>query len=223
MKKKNILPVVVLSVICIVVAALLAVVNSVTEPIITEREEAKANAALLVVLPGAKNFEELELSDAYPAEVKKAHKADLGFVFEVVTKGKDFITVMCGVDNDGKIVKLDVIKEAETPGYKELALPFVTGDNGAYNGVDAENLEVELFTGATMTSNGIYKAVKAALDAYTVAKGGAVAEEPTNPLARPESEILTLAAELVDGATGFTKAELDGEYKKLYSYQFRAI
>ena len=217
MKKKNILPVVVLSVICIVVAALLAVVNSVTEPIITDREEAKANAALLVVLPGAKNFEELELSDAYPAEVKKAHKADLGFVFEVVTKGKDFMTVMCGVDNEGKIVKLDVIKEAETPGYKELALPFVTGDGGAYNGVDAEGLKPELYTGATMTSNGIYKAVKAVLDAYTVAKGGEITEEEEPSLARPESEVLNLAAELVDGATGFTKAELDGEYNNLIS------
>lgn len=217
MNKKNILPVAVLVIICIVVAVLLAVVNSLTAPVISDREEAQANAALLVVLPGAKDFEELELTEAYPDEIKSVHKADIGYVFKTVTQGKEALTVMCGVDNEGKLVKLDVIKESETPGYKELVLPFVTGDGGAYNGKDAENLEVELFSGATLTSNGIYKAVKASLDAYVVAKGGELAPEPENPLAKSESEILTLAAALVPDAKGFTKAELDGKYNNLIS------
>ena len=72
--KQNILPVVVLGAICLVVAALLGGVNMITSPIIEEANNQKANAALLVVLPGGKNFEEIDLTEEYPDEVNRAYK-----------------------------------------------------------------------------------------------------------------------------------------------------
>ncbi len=205
-KKQNILPVAVLGVICIVVAALLGVINMITAPIIEDAKNQAANAALLVVLPDAKDFEEIEVTEDFPSEVKKAHKADRGYVFEVDVKGKEAMTVMCGVDNDGKIVKVTVLSEQETPGYKEKVFPNVTGDNGSYNGKDSANLEAEIFSGATLTSNGVYNAVKASLDAFTVIGGGEIADETPaeETLPKTDGEIIALAEELVGEGAEFT-------------------
>ena len=215
--KKAIMPIVVLVAICVIVAAILGAVNMLTAPKISEREEAKANAALLVVLPGAKNFEILDTEgNGYPKEVNKAYKADKGYVFEVSVKGKEAMTVMCGVDNDGKFVALDVVTESETPDYKNKVFPLVTGENGKYKDKTADTLEPEIVSGATLTSNGIYNAVKVSLDAYTVACGGELLPSGPDPeLQRPESELLTLMSSLVTDSTGFTKVELEGERENL--------
>ena len=198
------MPVVVLGIICIVVAALLGGVNMITSPIIEDAKNQAANAALLVVLPDAKDFEEIEVTPDFPKEVKKAHKADLGYVFEVNVKGKEAMTVMCGVDNDGKIVKVTVLSEQETPGYKEKVIPLVTGDEGLYNGKDSASLEAELVSGATLTSRGIYSAVKASLDAFTVLSGGELEEPAEETLPKTDDELLSLAAELVGEGASFT-------------------
>ena len=215
--KKTLIPIVVLVSICVIVAALLGAVNMLTAPEIREREEEKSNAALLVVLPDAKSFEKIELTDKYPAEITKAYKADVGYVFETYVKGKDFMTVMCGIDNDGKVVGVDVITDSETPDYKNKVFPVVTGTEGKYTGKNSGNISPELVSGATLTSNGIYSAVKASLDGYTVYNGGTVEKEETveNPFAREDSEILSLAAELVPDAKDIEKVELDGEYENL--------
>lgn len=214
--KKALMPIVVLVSICIVVAALLGAVNMLTAPEIAEREAEKANAALLVVLPGAKNFEKIESLEGYPKEIKTAYKADKGFVFEVSTKGKEAMTVMCGVDTDGALVGIDIIVESETPDYKNKVFPLMLGEGGKYNGKTSETLEPEIVSGATLTSNGIYSAVKASLDAYVVANGGEIegGEEP-NPFIRPDSEVITLAGALVSGSEGFTKVELETESETL--------
>ena len=215
--KKAIMPIVVLVAICVIVAALLGAVNMLTAPRIAEKEAEKANAALLVVLPGAKNFEKLDTEGkGYPKEVKSAYKADKGYVFELSVKGKEAMTVMCGVDTEGKFVAIDVISDGETPDYKNKVFPLMTGENGKYKDKTADTLEPEIVSGATLTSNGIFNAVKASLDAYTVANGGEL--EPTGPdpaLQRAEGELLTLMASLVADSKGFTKVELEGDRESL--------
>ena len=130
--KQNIMPVAVLGAICIAVAALLAGINMLTSPIIEDAKNAAANAALLEVLPGAKDFKEIELTSEYPAEIKKAHSANIGYVFQIDVKGKDAMTVMVGVDKEGKITQIKILSEQETPGYKDMVFPNVTGDNGKF-------------------------------------------------------------------------------------------
>ena len=217
--KKTLMPIVVLVSICVIVAALLGAVNLITAPEIEERAAEELREALDVVLPGANNFEEIELNENYPKEIKTAYKADKGFVFETYVKGKDFMTVICGIDNEGKIVKVDVLSESETPGYKEKAFSALIGDEGAYNGKDSASLTPELVSGATLTGNGLYSAVKASLDGYTVYNGGTVdgdgAEE--NPYVRADAELLSRAAALVPDSEGFDKLELEGENEYLVS------
>ena len=217
-RKENLRPLIVLVAICVVATVLVASVNLIAAPILAEREQEKIREALSVVLPGGENFEKIELNEKYPKEIASAYKADIGYVFETNTKGKEFMKLLCGVDNDGKIVKLDVISESETPKYKNEVFPLVFGDEGRYNGKGSAGLDKVLVTGATLTSDGIYKAVKAALDAFTVANGGEISEaEPEDTNRREDGEVLELAMSLVPGAVGFTKQELHGEYNHLVS------
>ena len=78
MKKHNIMPTIVLGAICLVVALLLSLVNSVTAPIIEATQNAAANEALVVVLPDGKNFEEIAITEKYPASITKGYKAEGG-------------------------------------------------------------------------------------------------------------------------------------------------
>ena len=73
--KKKFMPSIALTSICLVVALLLAAVNTITGPIIKAAADNKANETLLVVLPDGESFEEVDLSTvALPAVVTKAYK-----------------------------------------------------------------------------------------------------------------------------------------------------
>ena len=171
MKKENIMPTVVLSVICVAVALLLAVVNMVTKPIIDKAANDKANATLTVVLPEGESFEEIDLSTVeLPASVTKAYKETngKGYVFEMSVSGyKSGLVIMCGVDAEGKITGSKYTASSETFG-KENDL-----DN-AYNGQALDSFAPNIISGATKTSNGYADAVKAALQAHVIMGGGSV-------------------------------------------------
>ena len=212
MTKKNLMPIIVLVAICILTAVLMGAVNMLTAPKIEANAEAAANKALEVVLPGASDFEKIELTKEYPAEVNLGYKADIGYVFRANVNGNaSNLVVMCGVDNAGKITGVEVISDEETPSYKAKIFPIVTGSNGKYNGKDINNVAPEIASGATNSSQGIYKAVKAALNAYSVATGGEIIEKPdeepgttvdiTTPVTkRTDEEIYNLAKGFYDGA-----------------------
>lgn len=171
MKKENIMPTVVLSLICVTVSLLLAVINMVTKPIIEKAANDKANATLTVVLPEGQSFEEIDLSTvSLPASVTKAYKETngKGYVFEMTVSGyKSGLVIMCGVDADGKITGTKYTASSETFG-KENDL------DGAYNGQAMDSFAPNIISGATKTSNGYADAVKAALQAHVIMGGGSV-------------------------------------------------
>ena len=175
MKSNNIKPVVVLSSICLVVALILALINSVTGPIIQEAQNQAANAALLEVLPNGANFEELSLDESYPSAITKGYKADGGFVFQTSVAGKSSgLIIMIGIDTEGKVVGTQVIADQETDSYDINVFPLVQGTDGAYKGMSLDSFEPVLVSGATLTSKAYSEAVKAALQAFTIANGGEV-------------------------------------------------
>ncbi len=192
MKKENIMPVVVLTVICLVSALLMGVVNMFAAPEIERAQNEAANAALTVVLPDGKNFEEISLKEGFPSEVTKAYKADGGYVFEATVSGnKPGMVVMCGINSDGKIVGVDVVKHEETPSYWEKVSPIVLGTDSIYSGKTSSDVKAELVSGATKSSTAVYKAVKASLDAYTVLIGGEIEEEPDDEPEETPPDIVT--------------------------------
>jgi len=175
MKIKKIMPVIVLSSICLVVTLLLAVVNMFTAPIIEQAMNDKANAALLDVLPDGKNFEEMVLDENYPKAVTAGYRADGGYVFRMDVTGKSAgLVIMCGIDSEGRIVNTKIIADNETDSYDANVFPYVEGADGVYNGMSLEGFEPYLVSGATLTSKAYSEAIKAALQSYAIAGGGSV-------------------------------------------------
>ena len=175
MKNNVFKPAIVLCSICIVVAILLSGVNMITAPIIAAQQNAAANEALLAVLPDGKNFEEIEITSEYPEIVAAGYKADGGFVFKMNVTGKSTgLVIMCGIDSDGKVVGTKVIANEETPSYAEKVFPDVEGADGKYKGMTLDGFDPYLVSGATLTSKAYSEAIKAALQAATIAGGGSV-------------------------------------------------
>ncbi len=226
-KKQNIMPVAVLVIICLAVALLMACVNLITAPEIERRRQEAIDAAFKVVLPDGSNFEEITLPENYPDIIDKAYKADGGYVFEITVKGKESMTLMTGVNSEGKLIGIEIISEAETPGFKEKVFPNVIGTSGIYSGKDSATLAPEFVTGATYTSEAVYNAVKASLDAFAISSGGQAGapsdpsdpEEPAEVLPKTDEEIKALAATLLgtaaDQLVDVTPTERD-KVKRIY-------
>lgn len=175
MKKNNLMPSVVLGVICLIAAFLLSFINTITGPIIEAAQNEAANAALLEVLPEGKNFEEITIDETYPSVINMGYRADGGFVFRASVTGKSSgLVIMCGIDSAGKIVATKVIAEQETDSYDAKVFPFVEGADGKYTGMDITSYEPYLVSGATLTSRAYSEAVKAALQSFVIASGGSV-------------------------------------------------
>lgn len=175
MKQSKVYPSLVLGCICLTVALLLSVINMFTAPVIAERENALANAALSEVLPGGTGFDNITANHDLPESVIEAYSADIGFVFRVSGAGRNgAIVVMVGVDAEGKITGTKIISESESKGYKESVYNRVEGVDGEYTGQTLETFAPVLQSGSTMTSNGFAEAIKTALQAYVIVNGGEV-------------------------------------------------
>ena len=160
MKKDNLKSVIVLSAICLIVTAILAVCNFVTAPIIKKQEEAANSAAYGDILPGATNL--VEVSGTFPATVTKMMKDEggAGYVFEAVATGytKTPINILVSVDANGKIIKFDITSDPY-PESKGNAADF----EALYTGKDLP--PADTIAGCTVSSN----AFKAVLnDIFTV-------------------------------------------------------
>ena len=154
-----------------VVAAALAGVNSITAPAIAELNAQKTQEAIELVLPGGGE----EKAD-FPATalVSKVYAGDAGYAVEVTPGGFDnTITMMVGVDTEGKVLGISIIKHTETAGLGAVAAAGTpAGENfrGQFVGasgsvsVTKDGGTMDAITGATITSRAICAGVNAALE-----------------------------------------------------------
>jgi electron transport complex protein RnfG len=179
--KNKIMPTLVLTAICLVVAFALALINEVTAPIIADAQDRATKAALTEVLPEGKNFEEITIDAKYPTAITKGYSADGGYVFQATVTGKSSgLVIMIGINADGKIVNSKVIADQETDDYDVKVFPVVSGVDGSYKGMDLEGFEPVLISGATLTSKAYSKAIQAALQAFVIADNDSVNRNITN-------------------------------------------
>ena len=170
LKSDFILPIGVLTCICFVVALLLGIVNSFTAPVIKEAAEKRAQEARLEVMPDADGFTEISCENL-PGTIKEVYKADngAGYVFMITCKGYGGdMELICGVDMDGRITMCKTLSHSETAGMgaKTADDPY----RNQYAGKD-ESLEgVSAITGATISSNSYYNAIKDVFTAYNAVK-----------------------------------------------------
>ena len=162
-----------LLVISMVVALALAGVNSVTAPAIEKLNAEKTQAAIEAVLPGGFDTEVTDFADA-TGIVSKVYQGEAGYAVEVGPGGFDnTITMMVGIDNEGKVLGISVVSHTETAGLGAVAAAK-TSAGEAFRGefvgatgsvaVTKDGGEVEAITGATITSRAICVGVNAALD-----------------------------------------------------------
>ena len=199
--KKSVKNILVLVCICAVVSVLLALTNSITDPIIKANEQKNANAALLEVLPDGGSFEIIDISSyTLPATVSEVYRAEKGgYVVKLNTTGYNSgMVLMCGVTADGTVSGAKLIASAETPSIGGVAAEgfavLVTGKN--LSDIDG----VEVVAGATKTTAAYRAAVKDALNTAVILGGGSVD-------LRTEEEILAdnLSAVLPQAGGNFNK------------------
>ena len=156
-----------------VVAAALAGVNAITAPVIEELNAAKTQEAISMVLPGGFDSELSDFNDA-TGIVSKVYQGANGYAVEVGPGGFDnTITMMVGIDNEGKVLGVSVVSHTETAGLGAVAAAETpkgiafrdqfAGASGAVS-VTKDGGTMDAITGATITSRAICVGVNAALD-----------------------------------------------------------
>ena len=182
--KKFLIPVISIA----VAACLLFGLTAALEGIAAKNVESVMKVTLEAMLPGSQTFVQ-ETYTGEDANIVTAWKGETGFVVETKTYGyADYITMLVGVSNDGKVVGLCVKDMHETYGLGfhaltdwEFLAQFLntTGDAAiATAGADAfsgatgtSGAETEVYvdgiTGATVTSKAIARSVNSAVGYVT--------------------------------------------------------
>lgn len=182
-KFKDLLPALILALICGICVFLLAGTYSLTRGEIEKQEEASAQERKLTIFPDADSFEDLQYSAEIkselqakgiePDEVFVAKAKDgsvLGYIF--VTSGFGYagnIETTTGIGADGKIVMVIATAASDTPklGKEVEGRPFLDGFTGL--GTDSEivlNQDVDAVSGATISSRAATGCINRAREAY---------------------------------------------------------
>ena len=161
-----------LLIISAVMAAALAAVNSVTEPIIAQLTAEKTQKAIEAVLPGGGEAVDVPAVDV-GVPVNKVYRGENGYAVEVAPSGFDnTITMMVGIDNEGNVLGIDIISHTETAGLGAVAAATTSageafrsqfaGKSGSVT-VSKDGGEIDALTGATITSRAVCDGINAAL------------------------------------------------------------
>ena len=167
-------PIVVLSVISLVVSLLLAVVNSMTAPVIAENERATTLAAYVDVMPSVSDASTLEEMSGYTtANVSGAVKAEDGSIaIKAEEKGFDggILSVIIGFDTNGTVTGIWVDASTQTKGIgSNVATDTFLAQ---FNGMDGtQNIAIgqggfDAYSGATISSKALFAAINDCVNCY---------------------------------------------------------
>ena len=175
---------------CLIVAGLLGVVNMVTAPNIAAINKAKTEAAMKAVVEDAENStfsEPLEITDAMKeaaasagGSVTEAYEVQVGgaaagHALKIVASGSQgSIEMMVGLDTEGAVTGVSVVKNAETAGIGSKVMENEPNSKGvgvldqfigksAADGTLNVGSNVDAITGATVSTKGITAGVNAAI------------------------------------------------------------
>lgn len=167
-----------LSLICLVCAALLGVVYSITAGPIAKAELEKVNSAIAAVVPAFDNVPSEDVLQFGESTVYVAKKAGETVGYAVKVKSSGFggaIQMMVGFQPDGTIFNTSVISHSETPGLGAK----ITDDNiqprAQVKGKHPETTnisvrkdggDIDAITASTITSRAFLKGVNLAYDVF---------------------------------------------------------
>jgi len=187
-------------------SALLSLADRVTAPAIEAAEARDLTASLRQVLP--EGFDNDPLSDRVTVPgadgevtVWRARQGGLieGVAFRVTGKGyAGPIVCLLGVDPDGRILGVRVLKHTETPGLGDKIEPAkddwihafagrFLGDPPAERwGVKKDGGAFDQFTGATITPRAVVEAVRDGLTLFAAQRSAMLSDGPKRDLAANE-------------------------------------
>lgn len=161
-----------LLIITAVVAAALAGVNAIAEPLIQAHQQEKLQKAMEEVLPGAENLTEVTFSDA-TGTVRTVYACETGYVVEVNPSGfGGEITMMVGINKDLTVNGISIVSHSETAGLGSIAAASTAAGQtfrDQFSGlsgtlaVTKDGGSIDSITSATITSRAVTDGVNAAL------------------------------------------------------------
>ncbi len=172
MKNDKVKSIIVLTAICLIVTALLAVTNHFTAPVISNAREQKIQNSLKTVLPDMYSINEIkQLPEGTPATVKNVYMVN-GDHYAVVlattsaySSGDMGITV--GISPEGKIVGITLTSYFESKDFGKKTYPQ------SFLGLDAAGAEsVDVHAGVTYSSKAFKAAIADAFKVIELIKGG---------------------------------------------------
>lgn len=174
--------IIVLTVVCLVISAALAVTNFMTKDKIAEMEKQSSIEAMESLIPGGKfaKADTSKIKGIEDAEIYVATKGDktLGYIITTVAKGYSGgdVKVMTAVSPQNKIIGVNILSASdETPGlgqnvtkpaFYEQFIGKTSGVNCVKNG--ASGNQINAVTGATITSKAVTSAISEALDSINI-------------------------------------------------------
>ena len=169
--KKILYPTLSLVCICLAASLLLAFTNDLTKDVIADSAKQAEIKQRGEVFASASSFEE---KDGYVCCLD-GEGTVIGYIFVTVGKGYGGdISVMTGIGTDGKITGVKVISHGETSSYggKAIANNFTDEYSGKTAETFVKGKNIDGWTGATRTTNGVISAVNEAVSKYNEVKGG---------------------------------------------------
>ncbi len=190
---KKLLPILITLAVIALIPAILWGTTMLLNPIAEVRAEEEHAWLMETLLPGGKDFKKV----AYDGEddtIRSIHQSDAGYVIETSTRGyADDITVIIGLDNEGKVIGLVAYDAHETPGLGNgiltdhvflsqflnksgtFTVGAVKNEGEEENGADAvssatdstasagEEIAIDAISGATVSSKALARCVNAAI------------------------------------------------------------
>jgi electron transport complex protein RnfG len=152
---------IILSLICVIASAALALTNNLTSSRISAQSKAEEEAGLKEVVPGAERFE--PATDKGEVIYYRAYDKDNKFIavaFKALGKGySSNIETIAGMGLDGVIGAVKVLSQNETPGLGSRVTE--SSFTGQFGGKNVQGLDtVQAITGATISSRAVIKAVE---------------------------------------------------------------
>ena len=172
LRKDFVMPILVLSVFCLVISGALAFTNSFTAPIVADAARLRAEVVRGEIIPDAADFELVEI-EGLPESVREVYRSsnDVGYIFVVVASGYGGdMKIILGLAPDGSVIQSKVLEHSETKGLGSK----IEDDSfaGQFDGLDIGRFgAVDAISGATISSNAYAKAVCDALEAFGVLFG----------------------------------------------------
>ncbi len=180
-KDEIIKPVVVLLAICIVIPLALSLTNMITVDRIATLAEENQNKTMSRLIE-AESYEQkglavVDMPEPVDYFVAKNGEEIVGYIFVTSAKGYGGeVSVMTAVNTDGTVKAVEILDASgETPGlgqnitrneFTERFKGKPEGITAVKNGAVAENNQIDAWTGATISSKAVTKAVNEALENY---------------------------------------------------------